>query len=181
MADQEFHQILRRVTLWPIGAVLLAGAVLVALIQFLLHSAQRVEQADRVIAQAHAVEGKLIDMETGVRGFQVTGDPVFLEPYERAQSGIEMELQTLSGLVADNATQGEAVRGLRSEVAEWRAFAAEALVRRREGTEVEKTPFNARGKQLWIPCATVCAGSWARKKLSVSRAHDCSIGCAGDC
>lgn len=78
MADQEFHQTLRRVTLWPIGGVLFGGAVLVALIHFLLQSAERVEHTDQVIGQAHAVETKLVDMETGLRGYQVTGDPVFL-------------------------------------------------------------------------------------------------------
>lgn len=145
MADQEFHHSLRRVTLWPIGLLLVAGVVLIVLVQFLLHSAQRVEHTDAVIARAHQVERKLVDMETGLRGFQLTAEPVFLQPYERANAGIKSELQMLSGLVRDNPARTEAVRRLHTRVDEWRAFAEEALGRRRDGAGLEETTFDAGG------------------------------------
>ncbi len=91
--------------------MLLLGCVLVGLIQFLLNSARSIEQSDRVILQGYVVEGKLVDMETGLRGYRITGDPIFLEAYQDANRAIAPELRTLSTLVADNAAQSDAVRG----------------------------------------------------------------------
>ncbi len=33
----------------------------------------------------------LVDTETGLRGYQITGDPIFLEPYQNANRAIAPE------------------------------------------------------------------------------------------
>ncbi|WP_250037463.1 ATP-binding protein [Paractinoplanes maris] len=45
----------------------------------------------------HAVLQYLTDAETGIRGFQLTGDPVFLEPYTSGRAGAFSALQRLAG------------------------------------------------------------------------------------
>lgn len=47
----------------------------------------------------------LLDCETAYRGYLLTADPVFLEPYETCYSHVNAHLETLSKLTTDNAAQ----------------------------------------------------------------------------
>jgi len=55
----------------------------------------------------------LTDMETGQRGFLLTGDPAYLQPYEDAKSRIGTDL---SGLRKSFASKGEHERSLQSQI-----------------------------------------------------------------
>ncbi|MDI6105860.1 ATP-binding protein [Actinoplanes sp. NEAU-A12] len=46
-----------------------------------------IARADRAAAANDQVLQRMTDAETGVRGFQLTGDPAFLEPYEEGWTG----------------------------------------------------------------------------------------------
>ncbi len=54
-----------------------------------------------------------IDAETGQRGFLLTRDPVFLEPYNAARAVHAETLATLGRLVSDNASQVERIERLK--------------------------------------------------------------------
>ena len=45
------------------------------------------------------------DAETGQRGFLLTGEPSYLEPYNKAVSQVDIHIQNLSGLTVDNPRQ----------------------------------------------------------------------------
>lgn len=51
------------------------------------------------------VSGLMIDVETGVRGFVITGQEAYLEPYRQARPGADEEIQQLKQLTADNPVQ----------------------------------------------------------------------------
>ena len=53
----------------------------------------------------------LKDMETGQRGYIITGDSEFLEPYNTAKSKIKAETDSLSKLVNDNEFQMNLLKG----------------------------------------------------------------------
>ncbi|HJT76050.1 MAG TPA: CHASE3 domain-containing protein [Gemmataceae bacterium] len=61
--------------------------------------------SQEVLTQAHTVLGSMLDAETGVRGWVVTGDPVFAEPYERAVREVPASVTRLRELVQDNPAQ----------------------------------------------------------------------------
>jgi CHASE3 domain sensor protein len=67
----------------------------VAVINYLLSAMQWVEHTDRVIGNANETVKLSIDMETGMRGFLLTGDERFLDPYEVAKPRILSSLQSL--------------------------------------------------------------------------------------
>ncbi|ADV67010.1 diguanylate cyclase [Deinococcus maricopensis] len=68
---------------------------------------QRVQRDVRVVehlrAQDKQVEillKRVVDLETGVRGYVITGDASFLEPFNAARATLQQELRTLDGLLA---------------------------------------------------------------------------------
>src|SRR3954451_1494161 len=83
----------------------LAGALLWDVSQ-LLSTARWVDHTDEVIGQAHYAQSLLLDMETGVRGYLVTGSKPFLEPYTRANSQVDAAFGRLRRLATDNPAQG---------------------------------------------------------------------------
>ncbi len=144
-----FQRDLDRATLWPpilLGAII---AILLAFAVFLFRSADSVDHADRVIAQASALEKLAVDMETGLHAYQVTRDATFLAPLEAAAPGIDPAFVSLAALVADNPAQLAAVAQLRERFRAWRVFADETLVRVRAGADVQGVEFNASGKRLF--------------------------------
>lgn len=59
----------------------------------------------QVIQASTTLFSHIKDMETGQRGYIVTGDSVFLESYFQAELDIEPQLVSLRGLVSDNRRQ----------------------------------------------------------------------------
>src|ERR1700704_5673073 len=63
---------------------------------------QRVRKTAALTLESSAIQGKLsgalkdlTDMETGQRGYLLTGDPVYLQPYTDAKGRIEMDFVSL--------------------------------------------------------------------------------------
>jgi len=59
----------------------------------------------QVLYELQQTESLLTDAETGQRGYLLTGDPQYLEPYTRAVGEIDSHIQTLRRLTVDNPTQ----------------------------------------------------------------------------
>ena len=81
---------------------------------------QRLLEANRWVTHTHEViEGLdrvlsvLKDAETGQRGFVLTGEERYLEPYNAAAGQIEHEIKTLTALTRDNAAQQESLQQVR--------------------------------------------------------------------
>ncbi len=68
-------------------------------------SARLVEHTHQVIEMNEGILARLLDAETGERGFLITGEPGYLEPFRTAADDITTNLRTLRTLVADNRQQ----------------------------------------------------------------------------
>lgn len=73
----------------PVVACLALAAILAWQFHNSDATVRLIEQTDRNIALVTRMELLTIDEETGLRGYQTTSDPRFLEPYQRAQSGLQ--------------------------------------------------------------------------------------------
>ncbi len=93
----------------------------------LSHHAQEVRVA------LDAVREVLLKMETGQRGFLLTGRETYLEPYNSGAAALDMELQQLQRLIADNSQQTQRLRSARQLIAERRAQLKHALRLRQTG------------------------------------------------
>lgn len=88
-----------------------AFAVLVAAIADLRDAAQQARHSEEVLAAANQLERLLIDLETGQRGFVITGDERFLDPWLDARRAFPRQARTLERLAAArHAGQGHRAR-----------------------------------------------------------------------
>jgi signal transduction histidine kinase len=112
----------------PVGLLALLAVTFLLLIRWLNSEVDLVDHTDRVISAAQETQALLIDMETGVRGYLLSNDPVFLAPYRRAAPVVHPAFNTLRELVSDNATQIGAVNRLEQQYSDWKQLAEKMIV-----------------------------------------------------
>jgi len=78
-----------------------------------------VDHTDEVISADREIARLTIDLETGVRGFLLTKDEAFLEPYREARVSIESRFSRLDQLVRDNPAQLKRLAEMRASYADW--------------------------------------------------------------
>lgn len=75
-------------------------------------------------ARAQALLTHLVDQETGERGFVITGDDSYLEPYRTGMAAANEDVQELRRLVRDDSFVMTALDGVVDALAQWQARAA---------------------------------------------------------
>jgi signal transduction histidine kinase len=145
---KNFRRMLIRTLVLPPVLMVALAVVLLWQIDRLLRVEQQVSHTNEVIAQAHEIEKLLVDMETGVRGYLITGKANFLEPYNKALRSIESEFDSLAHLVSDNPAQGQRLEELRAEHRQWEAYAREVIYLRDSGGDYQSYVGQALGKGM---------------------------------
>lgn len=94
-----------------LSLILLLVSAIASLISIrnLLNSQDLVSNTNQVITELHFSMKSLTDAETGQRGFLLTNDRMFLEPYEGAAENVKTTLKNIRTLTADDAGQQENV------------------------------------------------------------------------
>jgi signal transduction histidine kinase len=82
-----------------------AFAVLLSSVAELRASERRARQSEEVLVVANLLERLVVDLETGQRGFVITGQERFLQPWQDGQDAFPAEAATLERLVAGNPEQ----------------------------------------------------------------------------
>jgi PAS domain S-box-containing protein len=100
MTESSFRKLLLRFALVPV----LALAAFVGLLGLQLHeiTVRRAEasRATAILLQSEMLQKSMIDEETGIRGYLVSKDPAFLQPYSEASVRFLAELGELSSLAS---------------------------------------------------------------------------------
>lgn len=96
-----------------LGAIALAGWVMIAQIQKLDEAGRAVRHSEAVRLALERSLSTLKDAEAGTRGFTVTRDEVLLAPYFEAMKRLDDELDHLAALVADMPDQTRRAQELR--------------------------------------------------------------------
>ncbi|WP_042701690.1 methyl-accepting chemotaxis protein [Azospirillum sp. B506] len=79
----------------------------------------------RVIQATDTAMAAMVDQETGLRGYLVSGDQAFLEPYRSGGQAFDRALAEVKSLTADNPQQQARLEELRQHAATWRQTVAE--------------------------------------------------------
>ncbi|VTU38367.1 response regulator [Variovorax sp. RA8] len=145
---EDFQRLLGRNLKLPLAGGVLGAMVFVALIVYLLSTIAWVEHTDRVTRNAAEVQRRSIDMETGMRGFLITGDDSFLERYDSAQARIKTDLGALRSLVSDNRQQVDRIDRIASLQNAWNEFSREMIALRRAGGDYQAPIRLGRGKRM---------------------------------
>ena len=110
--------------------------------------ARMVDHTHHVLAALESIISLAKDAETGQRGYIITGEPSYLEPYNAALSAINEPVRTLEQLTRDNPAQQARIPVLKNRIANRLNILEERLVLRREkGLEAVREAFlTGRGK-----------------------------------
>jgi CheY-like chemotaxis protein/signal transduction histidine kinase/CHASE3 domain sensor protein len=96
-------------------------------------AAASVEHTLEVMRQLDVVLSAMKDAETGQRGYFITGEDRYLEPFTRAQTEVPQLIDQLTTLVADNPVQAQRVEALRRLTVDKFSELQETLELRRAG------------------------------------------------
>jgi CHASE3 domain sensor protein len=144
----DFERLLSRNLKLPLIGGVFGAVVFVGLILFLLSTIGWVEHTDRVTRAASELQRQSIDMETGMRGFLLTGEESFLEPYQSALPRLKADTDALRTLVSDNQQQVDRVNRITGLQEAWNEFARSMIAARRAGGDVQAAVRLGRGKRL---------------------------------
>ncbi|WP_338502572.1 response regulator [Sphingomonas kaistensis] len=96
---------------------LASGTISALTIKAVREETEQVTATHEVIVGLADLLSAMQDAETGQRGFLLTGNPSYLEPYRDAQTRSEATLRTLDRLTRDDPPQQASLQALRPQVA----------------------------------------------------------------
>lgn len=112
---------------------------------------QWTDHTHKVIAQATAIGAAMVDAETGIRGYLISGADNFLEPYRNSGNAFRSALDEAKRLTADNPSQQKRLEQIDRTASEWRQDVAEreiALMRAQQTvTEARNIEAGGAGKK----------------------------------
>src|SRR5947207_9277472 len=100
-------------------ALALVFVVLIVAVTGLRDRSFDARHSEQVIATANALQTLVIDFETGLRGYAITGKESYLGPWNRAQANYRATADDLIRLTADDPKQEQLAREIRRRVSNY--------------------------------------------------------------
>ncbi len=122
MDTKLYSKLLLRLLLLPLMGALLLAIALGYSLQRLENSARWVDHSDEAIAGGNRLIKLMVDEETGVRGYLITQNPSFLQPYDQAERELPQEFDRLIVTVRDNPQQLARLQRLRTSHDKWQSM-----------------------------------------------------------
>ena len=161
ISQRNFKRRLALTVALPLLLMSLLAVGLIGQVYQLISALQWLNHTNEVIAQANLTEKLLVDMETGLRGYLVTGNTEFLEPYQKANGALGKQevapqkgtsfvaaFDKLTESIADNPSQVQRLKQVRSRYEQWNRYAQQMIALRKQGGDYQSYTVNSRGKQL---------------------------------
>ena len=146
---RNFRRILVQVFLLPVIALLLLAAALYFDIQGSTATVNLIQRSDERISISMQISKLILDEETGLRGYQTTSDPRFLDPYNRARSPLDERFLALENLSKANPHEMEEIHHLREDHQTWlNSFAEPVIADIKAGGQATDVGLNLHGKEL---------------------------------
>lgn len=119
----EFRRLLTRAFLIPAILLALLAVALGGGVALLVHQARLTQRSDQVLAYSALLRELLVDRETGLRGYLLSGDRSFLAPLERADGKLTDTLRLLRLLLRENPDQLARLDIVESMARDWASYA----------------------------------------------------------
>jgi signal transduction histidine kinase/DNA-binding response OmpR family regulator len=101
-----------------------------------LRDSSEVAHGRRVLVALQETVGYMLDLETGQRGFIITGDEAYLKPYESALEKLNSPVAALAVLTRDNPSQQLKIGMIQEVVSQRKISMAHTIaIRRKDGLE----------------------------------------------
>jgi PAS domain S-box-containing protein len=128
----------------------LAALALIVNAAFTVVDVRRIAKANAWVSHTHdvlgtlqAVRSSLLDAETGQRGFIITGDPAYLEPYLAGVNAVSERLEDLAELIRDNPAQQQRISAMKPVIARHLSTLERNLTLRKSGPDGFEAARNA--------------------------------------
>ena len=145
----QFRRILRRNVTMPLVIGVASAVAFVGFVVYFLSVMSWVDHTQQVIGKTNELMTLSVDMESGTRGFALTGEESFLAPYQLARPLVRAEVENLRVLVADNQAQVDRLKRVEALVGEWDRYAQTLIALRRASGDYAKLVSSETGKQLF--------------------------------
>ena len=144
----QFNRILAQTLLLPVLALAFVSSILVWQVRSAQRTVTTIQVSDQGIAAATRAEKLIVDEESGLRGYQLTGDRQFLQPYHDAAAPLAETLTLLRRtLIAQNESPRR-VDAITEAEKSWRISFAEPMIAGiPSGWDTRNVPLNLAGKR----------------------------------
>ncbi len=166
---QTFRRHLRLAFAIPVLLASLVGSVFVAQAYYLRRNVQAIEHSYEVQVRCRTALQLILDMETGLRGYLLTGEDHFLSPYKAAEPEVDTTLQHLLDLVRSDPEQYRKVVRIETYYQSWHAYSQHMIALERSSGSVSDFRLNLEGKQ-WVDL--IRRDSDAVLQMEQERFHD---------
>ena len=160
-----------RLTILPLAVL---GSMCLVLSYGLRSVEQRslaVDDADLVIAHSNNLIKLMVDEETGLRGYLLTKDPVFLEPFQMGDKRLDSEFSALFGLLTKFPDQTRQIRELQAAHQDWRLEANREISAPSAETTSNAFLLNRKQKMDNMRVEMDSFANWAETQRSLTLAH----------
>ncbi|WP_248278165.1 CHASE3 domain-containing protein [Paenibacillus sp. SZ31] len=146
MSKTRRFTIRSKILLGYLVVVVLFGAVLLVLtaqINVLQKENDFISHHDLEVHNlTNAIEKNVLNMETGQRGFMITGNESYLEPYSQGLSQWSSNYDQLNALISDNPSQQQSLQNIKSHITRWIEIAGEPSVNlKKQGDQAQVIAF----------------------------------------
>lgn len=142
MSKKRRFTIRSKIVLGYLVVVLLFGAVLMILSAQINASQKEIDFITHHDLEVHnltnAIEKNVLNMETGQRGFMLTGEESYLEPYSQAMTQWNSNYAELYELISDNPSQQMSLENIKTHINRWIDVAGAASVALKKQGNQEK-------------------------------------------
>ncbi len=138
MDQRSFQRLLRRTVALPVILLVLLAVTLAGEIVLLSTSLRWVDHSDQVISTARQLQRQIVEMDTDLRGYYLTGDRAFLDSYNEARSRVPEQTAHLEQLTSDNPAQLQRLKEIEQRYSQWTEWADGQMRQTRIATPLAK-------------------------------------------
>ena len=144
---RQLNRILLQTLLVPVVALMFVAAVLALQIRNAERTVDKMRKAGDNIATATRISMLMVDEETGVRGYQLTSNEIFLQPYYFAQTPLNDALRELREGLTQQGSDPRVVDSFILAHDTWRiAFAEPLIIATQNDVDTRDAGLNLRAK-----------------------------------
>lgn len=137
----------------------------------LISAMQWVDHTDQVITQAYRTQNLLLEIQSGSRGYILTGELEILAPYLESRPVTNDAFTQLKHLVADNPSQTQRLNQLILLYQDWDQMVAAAVEQRRRGETQALSLFKVRDQKMETMRRQIAAFIATEEQLRNSRSN----------
>lgn len=127
MQTRNFRNLLRRTLFLPLILLVLLAVTLVVEVLSLTSNLRWVDHSDHVIDSSRQTMRYMVEMESSLRGYELTRDPKFIDSFQQAKAQLPEGIDQLVQLTADNQLQQNRLKEIRDLDNAWIQWAEEEI------------------------------------------------------